>query len=184
MPASAGTKGGSGLPVTPSRTEPVGSDGTLRSAGASHAQSAPDSIGDSSAPPPWRLSGGRGEVPGAPGWPRALLYDGAAAQWLRRSLLIKTAREGPHSLPSDRGLRRFKLIRHRDAQGTPGLVLLHLSRLRLRSRFTLERTEPCANAAAREGGEPWFTRLTSATPGHGLRRTAQQLSDFSVKCPW
>ena len=26
----------------------------------------------------------------------------------------------------------------------------HLSRLRLRQRFTLERTEPCADAAARE----------------------------------
>ena len=32
---------------------------------------------------------------------------------------------------------------------------------------SLPRTEPCANATARERGEPWFTRLTSATPGRG-----------------
>ena len=43
------------------------------------------------------------------------------------------------------------------------------------SNSALQRTEPCASATARERGEPWFTRLSSATPGQGLRRTAQQL---------
>ena len=54
---------------------------------ASHAQSAPDSIGDSSAPPPWRLSGGRGEVPGAPGWLKVLLYDSACNGYADHSRL-------------------------------------------------------------------------------------------------
>ncbi len=69
------------------------------------------------------------------------LYDSAVVT----QITLKT--EGPHGLPSDR----------LPAEADPlplcrvtGEVMFHLNRLRLRSRFTLERTEPCANAATRE----------------------------------
>ena len=54
-------------------------------------------------------------------------------------ITLKT--EGPHGLPSGR-----RASRGWSAISWP----YHLNRLRLRSRFTLERREPCANAAARQ----------------------------------
>ncbi len=70
------------------------------------------------------------------------------------------------------------------------LGLFQLSRLRLQSRFTLERTEPEANAATRvrERRALVSSGVTSATPGQGLRikfhSVAERLGNFSVKCPW
>ncbi len=52
----------------------------------------------------------------------------------------------------------------------------HLNRLRLRQRFTLERTEPCANAAARERA----AREGICSYGQGLRRSLQL--NFFVMC--
>ena len=53
----------------------------------------------------------------------------------------------------------------------------HLNRLRLRQRFTLERTEPCANATARERA----AREGICSYGQGLRRSLQL--NFFVMCP-
>jgi hypothetical protein len=69
------------------------------------------------------------------------------------TVTLKT--EGPHGLPSGR--------LPAEVDPPDGEVLFHLSRLGLRcgQRLSLERSEPCANAAARERGEwgvpttPW-----------------------------
>ncbi len=64
-------------------------------------------------------------------------------------------------------------------------MLFHLSRLRLRQRFTLERSEPCANAATRERRLSGATVAT--TPGQGLRikpPASWQLFRRSQRCPW
>ena len=72
-------------------------------------------------------------------------------------ITLKT--EGPHGLPSGRQTEVDPLYR--------GLIIStvydsgHASHPRGLSL--------CANATARERGGRWFTRLTSATPGQGLR---------------
>ena len=67
-------------------------------------------------------------------------------------ITLKT--EGPHGLPSGRQTEADPLYR--------GLIIL--TDYDCGQRFTLERTEPCANAATRErgAGEP-------TAPGQGLR---------------
>jgi hypothetical protein len=54
----------------------------------------------------------------------------------------------------------------------------HPNRLRLRQRFALERTEPCANAAARKR----VAREGIYSYGQGLRRSLQ-LNFFFEMCP-
>ena len=67
-------------------------------------------------------------------------------------ITLKT--EGPHGLPSGRQTEADPLYR--------GLIIL--TDYDCGQRFTLERTEPCANATTRERGG-WLT----TAPGQGLR---------------
>ena len=80
-------------------------------------------------------------------------------------ITLKT--EGPHGLPSDRLPAEVDL--------PCGEVLFHLSRLRLRPRFTPERVSQCASALTRESG------VGRTTPGQGLRIKRRVTARFSVE---
>jgi hypothetical protein len=113
--------------------------------------------------------------------PRPGLYDSAMAT----QITLKT--EGPHGLPSGR--------RTEVDPRYPGLIIL-VTDYDCGQRFTPKRSEPCANATARERGEqaepvPRLARGT--TKCASLRRVGStgttrltRLSNCFVKsrCPW
>jgi hypothetical protein len=65
-------------------------------------------------------------------------------------ITLKT--EGPHGQRDGLPSGRLPLAVPAEVDPPDGEVLFHLSRLRCGQRLSLERSEPCANAAARERG--------------------------------